>query len=126
MRDLKVTNTDYTSITLAWMKPDSNEGGPAKGYKVEKKSSDSLKWTHCNTVPIGLTTCTIKGLQAREMYFLRVRAINEGGLGEAIALDTCIQAMPPIGESNVLPLKSCHSPTGTNHGLSIQRQLSLC
>ncbi|KAG6928027.1 immunoglobulin-like and fibronectin type III domain containing 1, partial [Chelydra serpentina] len=28
--------------------------------------------------------------------FLRVRAINEGGLGEAVALDTCIQAMPPI------------------------------
>ncbi|CAM4685779.1 unnamed protein product [Caretta caretta] len=96
VRDLKVTNTDYTSITLAWMKPDSMEGGPAKGYKVEKKSSDSLKWTHCNTVPIGLTTCTVKGLQAREMYFLRVRAVNEGGLGEAIALDTCIQAMPPI------------------------------
>ncbi|KAH1171382.1 hypothetical protein KIL84_007000 [Mauremys mutica] len=96
VRDLKVTNTDYTSITLAWMKPDSKEGGSAKGYKVEKRSSDSLKWTHCNTVPIGLTTCTVKGLQAREMYFLRVRAINEGGLGEALALDTCIQAAPPI------------------------------
>uniref|UniRef100_A0A674J7Z2 Immunoglobulin like and fibronectin type III domain containing 1 n=1 Tax=Terrapene triunguis TaxID=2587831 RepID=A0A674J7Z2_9SAUR len=96
VRDLKVTNTDYTSITLFWMKPDSKEGGSAKGYKVEKRSSDSLKWTHCNTVPIGLTTCTVKGLQAREMYFLRVRAINEGGLGEAVALDTCIQAAPPI------------------------------
>uniref|UniRef100_A0A8C3TIX0 Immunoglobulin superfamily member 22 n=1 Tax=Chelydra serpentina TaxID=8475 RepID=A0A8C3TIX0_CHESE len=96
VRDLKVTNTDYTSIALAWMKPDSKEGGSAKGYKVEKRSSDSLKWTHCNTVPIGLTTCTVRGLQAREMYFLRVRAINEGGLGEAVALDTCIQAMPPI------------------------------
>uniref|UniRef100_A0A8C0HDU6 Immunoglobulin-like and fibronectin type III domain-containing protein 1 n=1 Tax=Chelonoidis abingdonii TaxID=106734 RepID=A0A8C0HDU6_CHEAB len=96
VRDLKVTNTDYTSITLAWMKPDSKEGGSAKGYKVEKRSSDSLKWTHCNTVPIGLTTCTVKGLQAREMYFLRVRAVNEGGLGEALALDTCIQAVPPI------------------------------
>ncbi|XP_065450138.1 LOW QUALITY PROTEIN: immunoglobulin-like and fibronectin type III domain-containing protein 1 [Chrysemys picta bellii] len=99
VRDLKVTNTDYTSITMAWMKPDSKEGGSAKGYKVEKRSSDSLKWTHCNTVPLGLTTCTVKGLQAREMYFLRVRAINEGGLGEAVALDTCIQAAPPIGES---------------------------
>ncbi|KAM9149009.1 immunoglobulin-like and fibronectin type III domain-containing protein 1 [Pangshura tecta] len=96
VRDLKVTNTDYTSITLAWMKPDSKEGESAKGYKVEKRSSDSLKWTHCNTVPIGLTTCTVKGLQARQMYFLRVRAFNEGGLGEALALDTCIQATPPI------------------------------
>ncbi|XP_030418063.1 immunoglobulin-like and fibronectin type III domain-containing protein 1 [Gopherus evgoodei] len=96
VRDLKVTNTDYTSIALAWMKPSSKEGGSAKGYRVEKRSSDSLQWTHCNTVPIGLTTCTVKGLQAREMYFLCVKAINEGGLGEALALDTCIQATPSI------------------------------
>ncbi|XP_067387536.1 immunoglobulin-like and fibronectin type III domain-containing protein 1 [Emydura macquarii macquarii] len=96
VRDLKVTNTDYISITLAWTKPDSEEGCSAKGYEVEKRSSDSLKWTQCNTVPIQMTTYTVKGLQAREMYFLRVRAINEGGLGEAVALDTCIQAVPPI------------------------------
>uniref|UniRef100_A0A8C8VFQ9 Immunoglobulin-like and fibronectin type III domain-containing protein 1 n=1 Tax=Pelusios castaneus TaxID=367368 RepID=A0A8C8VFQ9_9SAUR len=95
VRDLKVTNTDYTSITLTWTKPSSEEDCPAKGYEVEKRSLDSLKWTRCNSVPIGMTTYTVKGLQAREMYFLRVRAINEGGLGEAVALDMCVQAVPP-------------------------------
>ncbi|XP_074833343.1 immunoglobulin-like and fibronectin type III domain-containing protein 1 [Carettochelys insculpta] len=96
VRDVKVTHTDYTSITLAWVKPSSEEGGSAKGYMVEKQSSDSLKWTQCNTVPTEKTTFTVKGLQARKMYLLRVTATNEGGAGETVALNTYIQAVPPI------------------------------
>ncbi|KYO33197.1 immunoglobulin-like and fibronectin type III domain-containing protein 1 isoform A [Alligator mississippiensis] len=96
VRDLKVTNTDYTSITLAWTKPKPEDGGEAKGYMVEMRSSNNLKWTQCNTQPLRMTMYTVKGLEPKEMYFLRVRAVNDGGAGEAVALDTDIQAMPPM------------------------------
>uniref|UniRef100_K7FHZ5 Immunoglobulin like and fibronectin type III domain containing 1 n=1 Tax=Pelodiscus sinensis TaxID=13735 RepID=K7FHZ5_PELSI len=95
VRDLRVTSTDDTSITLAWMKPDSEAGGSATGYQVEKRSSDSLKWAQCTAAPVERTSYTIRGLRARETYCLRVRAVNEGGLGEAVALDTCIRTGPP-------------------------------
>ncbi|KAJ6661000.1 hypothetical protein lerEdw1_016801 [Lerista edwardsae] len=95
VRDLKVTSTDYTSISLAWMKPESEEESSAKGYIVEMRHSDLLKWTQCNALPIAATTYTVRGVKPREMYFLRVKALNDGGSGEPVELDTCIQAVPP-------------------------------
>lgn len=46
-----------------------------------------------------MTTYTVKGLQAKEIYFLRVRALNDSGPGEAAELEACIEAAPPVGKS---------------------------
>ncbi|XP_070604629.1 immunoglobulin-like and fibronectin type III domain-containing protein 1 [Erythrolamprus reginae] len=92
VKDLKVVNTDYCSFSLSWRKPE--EESCVKGYIVEIRHSDTLKWTRCNTVPIQTTAYTFRGLKAREPYFLRVRAINDGGLGDPVEMDTCVQAVP--------------------------------
>ncbi|XP_061487873.1 immunoglobulin-like and fibronectin type III domain-containing protein 1 isoform X2 [Rhineura floridana] len=94
VRDLKVVSTDYCSISLSWMKPEAEEESHAKGYVIEMRHTDTLKWTQYNALPIPKTTYTVRGLKAREMYFLRVRAINNGGFGEHVELDTCVQAVP--------------------------------
>ncbi|KAJ7331817.1 hypothetical protein JRQ81_013997, partial [Phrynocephalus forsythii] len=109
VRDLKVVNTDYSSISLSWLKPESKEESLAKGYIVEMRHSDSLKWTQCNSVPLAMTTYIVRGLKAREMYFLRVRAINDGGWGEAVELDTCVQTVPPSVGPKVLGKDSIKS-----------------
>nr|XP_020638034.1 immunoglobulin-like and fibronectin type III domain-containing protein 1 [Pogona vitticeps] len=109
VRDLKVVNTDYSSISLSWLKPEAEEESFAKGYIVEMRHSDTLKWTPCNAVPITMTAYIVRGLKAREMYFLRVRAINDGGLGEAVELDTCVQAVPPSVGPKVLVKDSIKS-----------------
>ncbi|XP_072852612.2 immunoglobulin-like and fibronectin type III domain-containing protein 1 [Pogona vitticeps] len=109
VRDLKVVNTDYSSISLSWLKPEAEEESFAKGYIVEMRHSDTLKWTPCNAVPITMTAYIVRGLKAREMYFLRVRAINDGGLGEAVELDTCVQAAPPSVGPKVLVKDSIKS-----------------
>lgn len=80
------------------MKPELEEESSAKGYFVEMRHSDILKWTQCNALPIATTTYTVRRLKPREMYFLRVKALNDGGCGEPVELDTCIQAVPPSGE----------------------------
>lgn len=82
------------------MKPESAEESFVKGYIVEIRHSDTLKWTRCNTVPIQTTAYTFRGLKARELYFLRVRAISDGGLGDPAEVDTCVQAVPSSGKSN--------------------------
>lgn len=93
-----MVGTDYTSITLSWMPPESEEGSSAQGYVVEMRNSNTLKWTQCNPLPIAMTTYIVRQLKPRDVYFLRVTAVNDGGLGDSVELDRCIQAVPPTGE----------------------------
>ncbi|XP_043859079.1 LOW QUALITY PROTEIN: immunoglobulin-like and fibronectin type III domain-containing protein 1 [Dromiciops gliroides] len=94
VRDLQVTDTSHTSITLSWARPDPQSGDEVQGYVVEVRSSNSLQWNQCHTGTVTSTTYTVKGLQPQEAYFLRVTAVNDGGQGQPTALDTCIQATP--------------------------------
>ncbi|KAM6370098.1 immunoglobulin-like and fibronectin type III domain-containing protein 1 isoform 4-T4 [Pluvialis apricaria] len=95
VQDLKVSSSNSTSVTLTWKRPEAKDGGDVKGYEVEMRSSSNLNWTKCNAFPIEVTTYTVKGLQAKERYFLRVRAVNDSGPGEAAELEAFIKAAPP-------------------------------
>ncbi|EOB05649.1 Immunoglobulin-like and fibronectin type III domain-containing protein 1, partial [Anas platyrhynchos] len=92
VRDLAVASTDSTSVTLTWKRPEAKDGNDVKGYDVEIRSSNNLDWTKCNVLPIDVTTYTVKGLQNKELYFLRVRALNDCGPGEAAELEAFIEA----------------------------------
>ncbi|XP_021572788.1 immunoglobulin-like and fibronectin type III domain-containing protein 1 [Carlito syrichta] len=94
VRDLQVTDTSSTSITLSWVGPDAQDGDAAQGYVVELCASDSLQWIPCHGGTVPVTTYTAKGLRLREGYFVRVTAVNEGGHSQPTALDTLVQAMP--------------------------------
>ncbi|XP_052558451.1 immunoglobulin-like and fibronectin type III domain-containing protein 1 isoform X26 [Tympanuchus pallidicinctus] len=96
VRDLKMTISDSSSVTLTWNVPEAEEGSGAKGYNVEMRSANSLSWTKCNIFPIETTTYKIKGLQAKESYFLRVRAINDCGPGEATELEAFTEVVRPV------------------------------
>uniref|UniRef100_A0A8C3VNG3 Immunoglobulin-like and fibronectin type III domain-containing protein 1 n=1 Tax=Catagonus wagneri TaxID=51154 RepID=A0A8C3VNG3_9CETA len=94
VRDLRVTDTSHTSITLSWARPDAQDGDEAQGYVVELCGSDSVHWSPCHAGSVSGTTFTAKGLRPREGYFVRVTAVNDGGHGQATTLDTMVQAMP--------------------------------
>ncbi|GAB0199961.1 immunoglobulin-like and fibronectin type III domain-containing protein 1 [Grus japonensis] len=102
VQDLKVSNSDSTSVTLTWKRPEAKDGSDVKGYEVEMRSSNNLNWTKCSTLPIEMTTYRVKGLQAKEIYFLRVRALNDSGPGEAAELEACIEAAPPVVSPRIL------------------------
>ncbi|XP_059509248.1 immunoglobulin-like and fibronectin type III domain-containing protein 1 [Stegostoma tigrinum] len=95
VRDLRVTDSTYSTISLSWNPPIYKGSDVPKGYIVEMKSSDSTTWTRCNSAAVGLNSYTVKGLNKMGMYFLRVRAVNDGGMGEPIELDSYVLAMPP-------------------------------
>ncbi|KAM6399057.1 immunoglobulin-like and fibronectin type III domain-containing protein 1 [Rhynochetos jubatus] len=102
VQDLKVSSSDSTSVTLTWKRPEAKDGSNVKGYEVEMRSSNNLTWTKCNILPIEVTTYTVKGLQAKEMYFLRVRALNNSGPGEATEVEVCTEAGPPVVSPRLL------------------------
>ncbi|NXL85360.1 IGFN1 protein, partial [Alectura lathami] len=96
VRDLKVASTSGAGVTLTWNMPEVKDGKFVKGYDVEIRSSTSLSWTKCNVLPIEMTTYTVKGLQAKEVYFLRVTALNDCGPGEAAEVEACIESVPAV------------------------------
>ncbi|KFP78238.1 Immunoglobulin-like and fibronectin type III domain-containing protein 1, partial [Acanthisitta chloris] len=96
VQDLKVSSSDSSSVTLTWNRPEAKDGSDVKGYEVEMRPSNSLSWTKCLTLSAETTTCTVKGLQAKEKYLLRVRALNDSGPGEATELEACVKAAAPV------------------------------
>ncbi|XFF86071.1 hypothetical protein AB1E18_012290 [Capra hircus] len=94
VRDLQVTDTSHTSITLSWAQPDTQDGDEPQGYVVELRGSASLKWSPCHAGTVQGTTYTAKGLRPRESYLLRVTAVNDGGPGQPTALGSAVEAAP--------------------------------
>ncbi|XP_069046346.1 immunoglobulin-like and fibronectin type III domain-containing protein 1 isoform X1 [Lepisosteus oculatus] len=95
VKDLKVTDSTYNSLSLSWAKPSEDDGDVAKGYYVEVKPADGQAWERCHTAPLSMSSYTIKGLKSMAMYFVRVVASNNGGDGEPQELDNYVLAMPP-------------------------------
>ncbi|XP_059136177.1 immunoglobulin-like and fibronectin type III domain-containing protein 1 [Peromyscus eremicus] len=94
VRDLQVTDTSNTSITLSWRRPDTEDNDEAQGFIVELCGSDSLQWSPCHVGTVPGTTFTAKGLRPQEGYFVRVTAVNDGGHGPTTSLDSLVHAMP--------------------------------
>uniref|UniRef100_A0A3Q1M390 Immunoglobulin-like and fibronectin type III domain-containing protein 1 n=1 Tax=Bos taurus TaxID=9913 RepID=A0A3Q1M390_BOVIN len=94
VRDLQVTDTSHSSITLSWARPDTQDGDEPQGYVVELRSSASLQWSPCHAGTVQGTTYTAKGLRPRESYLLRVTAVNDGGPGQPTALGSAVEAVP--------------------------------
>ncbi|KAJ7344394.1 hypothetical protein JRQ81_000344 [Phrynocephalus forsythii] len=93
VKDLHVTDSSNSSISLAWQQPD--EGDLPSGYILEMRAADTKEWSKCTKIPISGTSYTVGGLQEKQKYFFRIRAVNEAGVGEPIELKEGVLAMPP-------------------------------
>ncbi|KAL7858382.1 hypothetical protein AOLI_G00184840 [Acnodon oligacanthus] len=93
VRNLHVTDSHNTSISLAWCPPEL--GDNPTGYILEVRPDDGKEWTKCTKIPINGTSYNLGGLQEQRKYFFRIRAVNEGGIGEPIELEQGVLAMPP-------------------------------
>lgn len=111
VKDFKVTDSTYTTLSLSWTQPKDIEGveDEAKGYFVEIRPAESTEWDRCNSNLITMTSFTVKGLKSMAMYWVRVIAMNDGGEGEPQELDNYILTMPPPGEKNTSKLHMSNS-----------------
>ncbi|KAG8125722.1 hypothetical protein E2320_020886 [Naja naja] len=93
VKGLHVADSSQSSISLAWQEPD--EGDPPSGYILEMRPEGTKEWSKCTKIPISGKSYTVGGLQERQKYFFRIRAVNEAGVGEPIELKEGVLAMPP-------------------------------
>uniref|UniRef100_A0A8D0C6T6 Immunoglobulin superfamily member 22 n=1 Tax=Salvator merianae TaxID=96440 RepID=A0A8D0C6T6_SALMN len=100
VKGLHVADSSNSSISLAWQQPE--EGDPPSGYILEMRAEDTKEWTKCTKIPISGTSYTVGGLQERQKYFFRIRAVNEAGVGEPIELKEGVLAMPPPGNDYIV------------------------
>ena len=93
---MRVSDSSNSSISLSWRPP--GEGDEPSGYVLEVRPKDAKEWTKVSKGPVAGTAHTVLGLQERIEYFFRIRAVNEGGVGEPIRLEQGVVATPPPGE----------------------------
>ncbi|XP_078712281.1 immunoglobulin-like and fibronectin type III domain-containing protein 1 [Lampetra fluviatilis] len=90
---LAVSKLAAQGFTLSWKPP--KDGGEPEGYIVETCPEGSSEWTRANKALATQPSYTVGGIHDRRMYFVRVTAVNETGLGKPTQLDTCVSAAPP-------------------------------
>ncbi|XP_033823481.2 immunoglobulin superfamily member 22-like [Periophthalmus magnuspinnatus] len=93
VRNLFVSDSSYSSISLRWSAPET--GDEPSGYILEIRPENSKDWTKVSKVPVASASFTVAGLQERMKYFFRIRAVNEGGVGESVEMSKGVLAMPP-------------------------------
>ncbi|KAM6960723.1 immunoglobulin superfamily member 22-like [Aplochiton taeniatus] len=93
VRDLCVSDSSNSSVSLSWRPPE--QGDEPSGYILEVRPDDAKEWTKATKIPIAGTAYTVGGLQERMKYFFRIRAVNEGGVGEPTEMSEGALAMPP-------------------------------
>ncbi|XP_042352847.1 immunoglobulin superfamily member 22-like [Plectropomus leopardus] len=93
VRNLCVSDSTNSSISLRWTPPE--QGDEPSGYILEVRPEDAKEWTKATKIPIAGTAFNVGGLQERKKYHFRIRAVNEGGVGEPIELSEGVLAMPP-------------------------------
>ncbi|XP_059191658.1 immunoglobulin superfamily member 22-like [Centropristis striata] len=93
VRNLSVYDSTNSSISLRWTPPE--QGDVPSGYILEVRSEDAKEWTKATKIPIAGTAFNVGGLQERKKYHFRIRAVNEGGVGEPMELSEGVLAIPP-------------------------------
>ncbi|XP_061145859.1 myomesin-3 [Syngnathus typhle] len=80
--DVEVREVSDHSLVLLWAAPLYEGQGPITGYLLEiSQGDDSDTWTAVNDKPVTDTFYKVPGLQAGQIYRLRVSAVNEAGAG---------------------------------------------
>ncbi|KAF7668957.1 hypothetical protein LDENG_00273510 [Lucifuga dentata] len=93
VRNLCVSDSTNSSISLSWTPPE--EGHEPSGYILEVRPEGAKEWMKATKIPFAGTAFTVAGLQERMKYLFRIRAVNEGGVGEPLELLEGVMAMPP-------------------------------
>ncbi|XP_035521440.1 immunoglobulin superfamily member 22-like [Morone saxatilis] len=93
VRNLCVSDSTNSAISLRWTPPE--QGDQPSGYILEVRPEDAKEWMKATKIPIAGTAFHVGGLKERMKYHFRIRAVNEGGVGEPIELLEGVLAMPP-------------------------------
>lgn len=69
-------------VELSWQPPEHDGGSPIIGYILERMDVAGRTWMPINKVPISDTKFKVNNLFEDIPYRIRVRAVNDEGIGE--------------------------------------------
>uniref|UniRef100_A0A3Q3DGT6 Myomesin-2-like n=1 Tax=Hippocampus comes TaxID=109280 RepID=A0A3Q3DGT6_HIPCM len=81
--DLTFCEARDDSVVLEWQKPVYIGSGPITGYHVEYAKKGTNEWTTANETATKQCFLKVTGLEEGCTYDLRVRAVNDSGVGTA-------------------------------------------
>lgn len=84
---VKVSDMTDSAAALEWETPADIQKYAFNGYVVEKCKEGTTNWTACNDIPTRSNRFKVTRLQSGDRYSFRVRTVNDGGFGEAQALE---------------------------------------
>lgn len=85
-------------MTVTWTPPKSDGGSPIIGYTVERKDTESTRWSKVNRELVTETTLIVTELIERTEYQFRIFAVNKAGPGPASEPSDEYMAKPPYGK----------------------------
>ncbi|XP_063779614.1 myomesin-1 isoform X1 [Pseudophryne corroboree] len=102
--ELTVTEVRSSSMVLLWKSPVYTGRSPVTGFYVDVKEADAPEeaWKGVNKKPTANTYLKIQDLNNEVLYVLRVRAMNQAGVGKASDLTDPILAQTKPGTKEVV------------------------
>ncbi|KAM8967470.1 myomesin-1 [Pelodytes ibericus] len=102
--ELTVTEVRGSSMVLLWKAPVYSGRSPVTGFYVDIKEADAGEetWRSVNTKPTANTYIKITDLKDGVHYLLRVRAVNQAGVGKTSDLTDPILAQTKPGTKEVV------------------------
>ncbi|XP_061736261.1 M-protein, striated muscle [Nerophis ophidion] len=99
--DLSTCEVRDDSLVLEWQKPVYIGSGPINGYYVEYAKRGTNEWTAANDEPTSQCFLKVTGLEEGCTYDLRVRAVNDAGVGMASMPSEPVTAKAVSGSQEV-------------------------
>jgi hypothetical protein len=95
---VRVTETQKDSVTLEWMKPDSDGGSRIRRYIIWKRVEMTSEWTKVTTVEQFTTKTVIEKLEFEKSFFFAVSAENDVGESEKVETSKPMKLEKPAGK----------------------------
>uniref|UniRef100_A0A3B3DJI0 Titin n=1 Tax=Oryzias melastigma TaxID=30732 RepID=A0A3B3DJI0_ORYME len=99
-QNLVVKNVKRDSVTLEWNVPLNDGGSKIRNYVIEKRESTRKAYANVSTKCLK-TTFNVENLIEGALYYFRVMAENEYGIGQAVETKTASKASEvplPVGK----------------------------
>uniref|UniRef100_A0A3B3QDV2 Titin n=1 Tax=Paramormyrops kingsleyae TaxID=1676925 RepID=A0A3B3QDV2_9TELE len=102
--NLEMKEIKKDSVTLVWEPPVTDGGAKIKNYVVDKR--ESTRKTYSNVTAKCLKTCfKVENIVEGAMYYFRVMAENEFGVGQPVELKNAVKASEiplPVGKVTLI------------------------
>ncbi|XP_035012145.1 M-protein, striated muscle isoform X1 [Hippoglossus stenolepis] len=99
--DLSFCEVRGSSLVVEWQKPVYSGSGPITGYRVEYAKKGTSDWVTANEKSVNHRFLKVTGLEEGSRYVVRVRGVNEAGVGMASMTSDPVTAKAVEGSQEV-------------------------